>query len=185
MQHDPDVVAGSLHNSLLNASRDTVHGFDVLPGLMRSMLERDAWRKLIRPADGKLFTHDDIESWILGEPWGGLHFPSWDALYAMLERAENGRPVIAMLKAKGAPEDGFREDVQREKSKGKSLRQVAREKGENREKVRRAASDTGRVTENRIRLSADPAKTAQSIIAARGLAYARELATAIAQWEAQ
>ena len=113
----PEVVAGSLHNHIANASRDTVHGFRVLPGLIKSILENDEWRKLIRPVDGKLFVHESIESWILGEPWAGLHYPSWDALYAVLERAEDGDEVIKMLVARGAPVSAVAADTKPARAK--------------------------------------------------------------------
>jgi predicted transcriptional regulator len=98
-----DVIAGSLHNSALNATRDTVHGFRVLPGLMIGMLESDLWHRMVRPIDGQVFTHDTVEQWVLGEPWAGLHFPSWDALYAILTRSDKGRRAMAMLQERGAP----------------------------------------------------------------------------------
>lgn len=102
-QTPDDVLAGSMHNSILNATRDTVHGFRVLPGLMLSILDADGWRRMVRPVDGQVFTHDTIAEWVLGEPWSGLAFPTWDALYAVLSRSEDGRRAMSMLKERGAP----------------------------------------------------------------------------------
>jgi hypothetical protein len=48
---------------------------------------------------------------VLGEPWAGLHFPSWDALYAMLDRSEHGPECRERLIALGAPANGAAADA--------------------------------------------------------------------------
>jgi len=108
----PEVLSGSIHNRLLNASGDTIHGFRVVPGFMLAMLRDGGWRKLARPIDGKVFTNRSVEEWVLGKPWAGLHFPSWDALYAMLDRdPEDGTECKALLIENGAPANGAAADV--------------------------------------------------------------------------
>ena len=118
MSHEPrEVLAGELHSRIFNAARDTVHGFDVLPIFMRSMIECDGWRRFARPVDGKVFTHEKIESWVLGESWaGGLDLPSWEALYAMLDHAKDakeGKAVRELLVSRGAPANGLAADVRK------------------------------------------------------------------------
>jgi hypothetical protein len=78
---------------------------------MLSLLRDDGWRRLVRPIDGKEFVNDTVEQWVLGEPWAGLHFPSWDALYAMLDRSEHGPECRERLIALGAPANGAAADA--------------------------------------------------------------------------
>jgi hypothetical protein len=111
MQRDSDFRAGEIHNEMIRATSDTVHGFKILPSLMRAMLENDGWRRLVRPIDSQVFTHETVASWVLGEPWAGLNFPSWDALYAVLDRADGGKAVRAMLVERGAPANGLAGDT--------------------------------------------------------------------------
>jgi len=122
MKQQPDVIAGSVHNMILNATRDTVHGFKVLPGLILSMLDGDQWRRLVRPVDGAVFTHETVEEWVLGEPWGGLNFPSWDSLYAVLKRAESGREAMHKLVEIGAPANGVAADAREVAATGRPLK---------------------------------------------------------------
>ncbi len=82
-----------------------------MPGLMLSLLRDDGWRRLVRPIDGKEFVNDTVEQWVRGEPWAGLHFPSWDALYAMLDRSEHGPECRERLIALGAPANGAAADA--------------------------------------------------------------------------
>lgn len=181
MQSPDAERAGRTHGHLLHASKDAAHGVSTLPVLMIELLEGDAYRQLVRPKDGKVFTLNTVSEWVLGEPWAGLDFKSWDMLYAILKRTEDGRRAMAMLVERGAPEDGFAEDVKQEKAKGKSIRQIAKEKGVSHVTVLKA----GNLVTTRlppIYLAADATKAAKSIITARGLAYARELAAAIAGW---
>lgn len=70
------------------------------------------------------------------------------------------------------------------RAEGKSLREIGKELGVSHETVRRTV--TGPVTDSRtdrVRLHPDPARAARTIVTARGLAYARELASAIVAWE--
>jgi hypothetical protein len=107
-----DVLAGSLHNDILNAGRDTLHGYRVVPGLMLSLLRDDAWKRLVRPIDSKVFTHETVAEWVLGPPWAGLAFPSWDALYAILDRAaDKGAECKQLLIERGAPVNAVAEDA--------------------------------------------------------------------------
>ncbi len=48
---------------------------------------------------------------MLGPPWAGLHFPSWDSLYAMLDRSEHGPECRARLVELGAPANGVAADA--------------------------------------------------------------------------
>lgn len=107
----PGVVSGSVHNMLLGAASDTTNGFRVVSGLMVSLLRDGGWRHLVRPIDGKEFINESVEQWVLGEPWAGLHFPSWDALYAMLDRSEHGSECRERLIALGAPANGAAADA--------------------------------------------------------------------------
>jgi hypothetical protein len=113
-QLTPEEYAGNRHQDVFRASHDTRHGFRVLPALMLDMLEEDRWRHLVRPIDHKEFHHERIEQWVLGKPWSGLDFPSWDALYALLSRAEGGKATMDALKARGAPANGLAQDVKPE-----------------------------------------------------------------------
>lgn len=113
MKQPPEVVAGSVHNKLLGAASDTTNGFRVVPGLMLSLLRDGGWRRLVRPIDSKEFENDSVEQWVLGEPWAGLHFPSWDALYAMLDRSEHGPECKERLIALGAPANGAAADARK------------------------------------------------------------------------
>ncbi len=107
----PEMVSGAAHNSLLGASRDSTNGFRVIPGLMLSLLRDEGWRHMVRPLDGKEFTNETVAQWVLGEPWAGLYFPSWDALYAMLDRSEHGPECKARLVELGAPANGVAADA--------------------------------------------------------------------------
>lgn len=111
MKPPPEVVFGSTHNMLLGAAFDTTNGFRVVPGLMLSMLREDGWRRMVRPIDGREFVNETVHDWVLGEPWGGLHFPSWDALYAMLDRSDDGPECKARLIELGAPANGAAADA--------------------------------------------------------------------------
>lgn len=106
-----EVVSGSVHNKLLGAASDSTNGFRVVPGLMLSLLRDDGWRRLVRPIDSKEFVNETVEQWVLGEPWAGLHFPSWDALYAMLDRSEHGPECRQRLVELGAPANGVAADA--------------------------------------------------------------------------
>jgi hypothetical protein len=106
-----EVVAGSVHNELLGASSDSNNGFRVVPGLMVSLLRDEGWRHLVRPIDSREFFNETVEQWVLGPPWAGLHFPSWDALYAMLDRSEHGQECRERLIALGAPANGGAADA--------------------------------------------------------------------------
>jgi hypothetical protein len=88
-----------------------------VPGLMLSLLRDDGWRRLVRPIDGKEFVNDTVEQWVRGEPWAGLHFPSWDALYAMLDRSEHGPECRERLIVLGAPANGAAADAPVARSK--------------------------------------------------------------------
>lgn len=171
--------SGYLQTHCLNASRDTALAISTLPGLMIGMMREEGWKEMARPIDGKIFTHQRIEDWVLGEPWGGLNFKSWDILYAILDRSEEGREARKMLIARGAPENGFVEDVTQE-MKSKSLRQIAREKGIPKDRVRRSVAHNAPVNKA-VWLAADPAHAAQTILKARGAQYAAALAGRLAE----
>lgn len=111
MKPPPEVISGTTHNRLLGAAVDTAHGFRVVPGLMLSMLREDGWRRMVRPIDGREFINQTVHEWVLGEPWGGLHFPSWDALYAMLHRSDDGPECKRRLIELGAPANGAAADA--------------------------------------------------------------------------
>lgn len=111
MKPPPEVISGTTHNRLLGAAVDTAHGFRVVPGLMLSMLREDGWRRMVRPIDGREFVNETVHEWVLGEPWGGLHFPSWDALYAMLDRSDDGPECKQRLIELGAPANGAAADA--------------------------------------------------------------------------
>jgi hypothetical protein len=107
-----EVQHGSLHNTLLGASRSGNNGIRSIPGLMLGMLREDGWRDMVRPLDGKRFTNETIEQWVLGPAWAGLYFKNWDQLYAILDRDhEVGQRVKAMLVERGAPANGLAQDV--------------------------------------------------------------------------
>ena len=109
----PEVRAGEWHNSLLIASRDTLYGHRVLPGLILQMLEDDAWRYMVRPIDGAEFTHETIEEWVRGEPWGGLGYPKWEDLYTILRMdGEDGKKAIEALIQHGGPVNAGAADAQ-------------------------------------------------------------------------
>lgn len=209
--HDVAARAGRLHNHALNASRDTANGVHTLPGLMLGLLEGDGWREMIRPVDGQVFTHDTVSDWVLGEPWGGLNFKSWDMLYAILERTEDGRGVMKRLHELGAPVNGLAADVQPARPKagpgrgnkkpdnigllqygtdaGSTVARLKRDRPDLAERVVRgelsanAAAIQAGFREKQVQLGKDPERAAQAIITVRGLAYARQLAAAIAAWE--
>jgi hypothetical protein len=172
-------MSGDLHNHCLNASRDGSEAIKTLPGLMLAMLREDGWKEMARPIDGKVFTHACVDDWVLGEPWGGLNFASWDMLYAILERSDKGREARKLLIERGAPADGFAEDLRKEKAAGKSLRQIAREKGVGKSTVQRELLSHHGTGSKSVWLAADPARAAEAVIKARGSDYARTLATAI------
>lgn len=72
------------------------------------------------------------------------------------------------------------------REQGKSLREIGRELGVSHETVRNRVK--GPLTDtrtDRVRLHPDPHRAAGTVIAARGLPYARELAAAIVAWEGQ
>ena len=106
-----EVVSGSVHNKLLGAASDSTNGFRVVPGLMLSLLRDGGWRRLVRPIDSKEFVNETVKQWVLGEPWAGLHFPSWDSLYAMLDRSEHGPECRQRLIELGAPANGVAADA--------------------------------------------------------------------------
>ncbi len=100
---------GHIHNTILNVANDAEHSIDVMPGLMKVMLEDGGWREFRRPLDGKEFTNNSVEEWVLGPAYAGLGFPNWETLYGVLEcNLEYGQRVIDLLVAEGAP---TREDV--------------------------------------------------------------------------
>lgn len=95
--------AGERHNLLIGSCRDIRHIRRVLPALILDMLDDDRWRRLVRPIDGKEFHHERIETWLLGDAWGGLGFKSWGELYEILEFCTDGKEAIEALRARGAP----------------------------------------------------------------------------------
>jgi hypothetical protein len=176
------LMSGDLHNHCLNASRDSTLAIKTLPGLMLAMLREDGWKEMARPIDGKVFTHDSIEEWILGEPWSGLNFPSWDMLYAILDRSDTGREARKMLIKRGAPENGSAEDVRKATAPGDSYSEVGQKTGKrvSKQRVHQIVKGLdGNTYSPRIRLHPDPTRAAETIIDRRGPGYAGDLATAI------
>jgi len=209
--HDAAAKAGRLHNHLLNASRDTANGVYTLPGLMAGMLEGDGWREMIRPKDGKVFTHSTIAEWVLGEPWGGLNFKSWDMLYVILQRTEDGQGVMTRLHELGAPVNGLAADTPKigpAAGPGRGNKKVdnvnllgggnsanyivgrlKRDRPDLADQVIKgqlsahAAAVAAGFRDKTVQVGKDPQKAASAIITARGLTYARDLAAAILAWE--
>lgn len=209
----PEVAAkaGRLQNHLLNASRDTANGVYTLPGLMLGMLEDDGWKEMIRPIDGRVFTHSSIEAWVLGEPWGGLNFKTWDMLYVILQRTPNGQEVMKRLHDLGAPVNGLAADTPkigpaagpgRGKKKGDNITllhrgteatytigRLKRDRPDLADQVVRgelsahAAAIAAGFRNKPVQIAKDPEKAAAAIITARGLTYAKDLAAAIMAWE--
>lgn len=163
MKPPPEVISGTTHNRLLGAAVDTAHGFRVVPGLMLSMLREDGWRRMVRPIDGREFVNETVHEWVLGEPWGGLHFPSWDALYAMLDRSDDGPECKQRLIELGAPANGAAADAR--------ARPVGRP---SKSSVGRIAEPTGGNSVERLagRLKRDNPALAADVIAGRLSAHA-------------
>jgi hypothetical protein len=98
---------------------------------MLSMLRDGGWRRLSRPIDGREFVNETVEQWVLGEPWAGLHFPSWDALYVMLDRSEHGPECKSLLVSLGAPVNGIAADVRPVAAHRRPTNQERKDKGDN------------------------------------------------------
>ena len=156
------VVSGSVHNKLLGAASDSTNGLRVVPGLMLSLLRDGGWRRLVRPIDSKEFVNETVEQWVLGEPWAGLHFPSWDSLYAMLDRSEHGPECRQRLVELGAPANGVAADVRNAARTGRP------NKGEQRTHLGRGNSVDRAVA----RLKRDHPELAADVIAGRISAHA-------------
>jgi hypothetical protein len=104
-QLDPQSRFGSLHNAIGNMAMDVGNSVRTMPGLMLPMLREEGWRKFKRDLDGYVYAHDSIASWVLGPAWGGLNFPDWATLYAILEcNLEKGPDCIRLLIEAGAPD---------------------------------------------------------------------------------
>jgi hypothetical protein len=71
------------------------------------------------------------------------------------------------------------------REQGKSLRAIAKELGKSHQTVRDALTPDTRKRGKPVRLHPDPHRAAGTVIAARGLPYARDLAAAIVAWEGQ
>lgn len=166
MKPPPEVISGTTHNRLLGAAVDTAHGFRVVPGLMLSMLREDGWRRMVRPIDGREFVNQTVHEWVLGEPWGGLHFPSWDALYAMLDRSDDGPECKQRLIELGAPANGAAADA------APTPRRGAVGRGRDRSDVVRPNKHGNAVDAIAGRLKRDNPELAADVIAGRLSAHA-------------
>ena len=125
---------------------------------------------MVRPLDGREFVNETVEQWVMGEPWAGLHFPSWDSLYAMLDRSDHGAECKELLVALGAPANGAAADARPVR------KEIGRpKKGEQCTPLKKGNS-TGRLVG---RLKRGHPELAEEVIAGRMSAHAAAIAAGI------
>lgn len=175
------------------------HLFAQLPLMISEAIKDRVWER-VQDRKGQPFT--TFESFVEHPLWQGLESSVDDLLafcrkspdtQAMIREAVSGQPTHADAGAKGGRGNKASDNVTgfRGNRSTYTLRRLKRDAPELAERVVKgelsanAAAIEAGFRERQVQLAKDPQRAAQTIIAARGLGYAKDLAAAIIQWEAR
>lgn len=169
------------------------HLFAQLPLMVAEAIRGRVWEQT---ADRKGEKFTTFEAFVEHPLWQGLD-STVDDLLAFCRKSPDTqaliREAVSAAGHVGRPEAGKGNNVtfsDRGNAATYTLRRLKRDRPELAEKVVRgeltanAAAIEAGFREKQVQLAKDPRRAAESIITARGLGYARELASAIAQREA-